>query len=608
MAPGWGKWTGSACGAALLWGLSTAPGWADGHGIAMYGAPALPADFDGLPYANPDAPKGGRIVTGETGSFDSLNPFILKGSPPWQLRFLAVESLMGRSYDEPFTLYGLLAERVETAEDRSWVEFTLNPAARFSDGTPVTTDDVLWSFETLGTIGNPRYLGLTDKIASLTAPRKGVVRMEFEPNEDATIDRELPLIAAMRPILKAAQWDDQDFTESGLTVPITSAPYVVDDLDPGRFLSLRRNPDYWGADLPFMRGQANLDEIRMEYFGDAVAAFEAFKAGEVTTHREFNAGKWATQFDFPAVERGDVVLEEVAHQRPSGITGLAMNTRRAPFDDWRVRDALIHAFNFEVMNEALNAGAIPRITSYFSNSPLGMESGPATGLERELLAPFADELLPGALEGYALPVAPDARNRDNLRAAMDQLNAAGWTVQDGVLRDADGAPFELEILIEQRETEFQQVVDIYAEGLARLGITPTIEVVDPAQYAEREDNYDFDMTNYRRGLSLSPGNEQYLYWGPEGVTEPGAPNLPGIDSPAAVAMIDALVTAEDREQFLAAARALDRVLTTGRYAIPIWQWNISRLAYYDTLEHPDYVPLYGDWIGWQPDVWWQAAE
>ena len=608
MAQGLGKWAGTACGAAVLWGLSAGVGVADGHGIAMYGEPALPADFTSLPYANPDAPKGGRIVTGETGSFDSLNPFILKGSPPWQLRFLAVESLMGRSWDEPFTLYGLLAERVETAEDRSWVEFTLNPAARFSDGAPVTTDDVLWSFETLGTIGNPRYLGLTPKIASITAPREGVVRMEFLPNEDGSIDRELPLIAAMRPILKASQWEDADFTESGLTAPITSAPYVVDDFDQGRFLSLRRNPDYWGAGLPFMRGQANLDEIRMEYFGDAVAAFEAFKAGEVTTHREFNAGKWATQFDFPAVERGDVVLEEVAHRRPSGITGLAMNTRRAPLDDWRVRDALIHAFNFEVMNEALNAGAIPRITSYFSNSPLGMSHDPATGAERALLEPFAGELLPGAMEGYALPVAPDARNRDNLRAAMDQLNAAGWTIQDGVLRDAEGAPFELEILLEQSETEFQQIVDIYAEGLTRIGITPTIEVVDPAQYAEREDGYDFDMTNYRRGLSLSPGNEQYLYWGPDGVTEPGTPNLPGIDSPAAVAMIDALVTAEDREAFLAAARALDRVLTTGRYAIPIWQWNISRIAYAGELKHPDYVPLYGDWIGWQPDVWWYEAE
>lgn len=593
---------------AALWALAAGAAAADGHGLAMYGEPALPPDYAHLPYANPEAPTGGRIVTGETGSFDSLNPFILKGTPPWQLRFLAVESLMGRSWDEPFTVYGLLAERVETAEDRSWVEFTLDPDARFSDGSPVTTDDVLWSFETLGTIGNPRYLGLWDRIASITAPREGVVRIEFEPNEDGSIDRELPLIAAMRPVLKAAQWDEADFTESGLTPVITSAPYVVDDFEQGRFVSLRRNPDYWGADEPFMAGQANLDEIRMEYFGDAVAAFEAFKAGVVTTHREFNAGKWATQFDFPAVERGDVVLEEVAHQRPSGITGLAMNTRRAPFDDWRVRDALIHVFNFEQMNETLNDGAIPRITSYFSNSPLGMREGPAEDRVRELLEPFEDELLPGALEGYALPVAADARNRDNVRAALDRFEEAGWTVQDGELRDADGTPFEMEILLEQRETEFQQIVDIWSEALARVGITPTVTVVDSAQFEERTDAYEFDLVNYRRGLSLSPGNEQYLYWGLDGVEAPGTPNLPGIDSPAAVAMIDALLTAEDRDGFVAAARALDRVLTTGRYAIPIWQWNISRLAYYDELKHPDYVPLYGDWIGWQPDVWWYEED
>jgi peptide/nickel transport system substrate-binding protein len=596
------------CRAALVWALAAGAAGADGHGLAMYGEPALPADYAHLPYANPDAPTGGRIVTGETGTFDSLNPFILKGTPPWQLRFLAVESLMGRSWDEPFTLYGLLAESVELADDRSWIEFTLNPEARFSDGSPVTTDDVLWSFETLGTIGNPRYLGLTEQIAGITVPREGVVRMEFQPNEDGEVDRELPLIAAMRPILKAAQWDDADFTESGLTPVITSAPYVVGDFEQGRFVSLRRDPDYWGADLPFMAGQANIDEIRMEYYGDAVAAFEAFKAGQVTTHREFNAGKWETQFDFPAVARGDVVLEEIAHQRPSGITGLVMNTRRAPFDDWRVRDALIHVFNFEQMNEALNGGEIPRIGSYFSNSPLGMSDGPAEGRVRELLEPFEAELLPGALEGYALPVAADARNRANIRAALVLLEQAGWTVQDGTLRDEGGAPFEMEILLEQRETEFQQIVDIWSEALARVGISPTVSVVEPAQYTERADAYDFDVTNYRRGLSLSPGNEQYLYWGSEGVEAPGTPNFAGIDSPAAEAMIDALLTAEDRDGFLAAARALDRVLTTGRYVIPIWEWNVSRIAYYDELHHPETIPLYGDWIGWQPDVWWYEAE
>ena len=295
------------------------------HGIAMYGEPALPQDFVSLPYANPDAPKGGRIVTGETGSFDSLNPHILKGSAPWQLRLLGYESLMGRSWDEPFTLYGLLAESIEVGPDRDWAEFTLREEAAFSDGTPVTIEDVMWSYETLGTEGHPRYRGVWDKVASMeqTGPRS--VRFDFNVE-----DRELALLIGMRPILKKAQWEGRNFAESGLdVVPITTAPYVIEDFEAGRYVSMKRNPDYWGRDLPFMRGQANLDEIRMEFYGDGTVQFEAFKAGALNSIRENNVEKWETQYDFPAVQSGDVVKSVIPHERPSGMTGFLMNTRRA---------------------------------------------------------------------------------------------------------------------------------------------------------------------------------------------------------------------------------------------------------------------------------------
>ncbi|MGX9354358.1 extracellular solute-binding protein [Roseobacteraceae bacterium S113] len=571
------------------------------HGIAMYGAPALPADFTHLPYANPDAPKGGTIAMGEAGSFDSLNPYIRKGSVPWMLRFIAVESLMGRSFDEPFGLYGVLAETIETAEDRSWVEFTLREEARFSDGSPVTVEDVMWSYETLGTTGHPRYQGLWGKIASMEQTGDRKIRFTF--NEE---DRELALLVGMRPVLKKAQWEGKDFAASGIdTIPITSSPYVIDDFEAGRFVSLKRNPDYWGADVPFRRGTNNLDEIRIEFFGDGAVAFEAFKAGELNTHREFNAAKWESQFGFPAVLNGDVIKSEIPHQRPTGITGFVMNTRKDVFKDWRVRDAMIHAFNFEFINETMTGGAQSRITSYYSNSVLGMREGPAEGRVAELLAPFADQLLPGTIEGYTLPVADGSeRNRSNIAMAMMLMEEAGWTVQDGVMKDSAGTPFTFEILLRQGANENQAIIDIYAEALTRLGITPTITTVDSAQYKERTNAYDFGMAYYRRGLSLSPGNEQLLYWGADGIENPGTRNWMGMNSPAAEAMIAELLNSASTDDFIAAVRALDRILTAGRFVIPIYQFNVGRVAHSKDLKYPETLPMYGDWIGWQPDVWW----
>ena len=578
------------------------------HGIAMYGNPALPPDFVSLPYANPDAPKGGRLVSGNVGGFDSLNPFVQKGDVPWQLRHLTHESLMGRSYDEPFTLYGLLAESVETGPNREWVEFTLRPEARFSDGSPVTVDDVIWSYRTIGTEGHGRYRGFWQKIESIEATGPRSVRLTFN-----TEDRELALIAGLRPILKKAQWEGKEFAEAELAdIPIGSAPYVVADYEVGRHVTLKRNPDYWGNDLPFRRGTHNFDEIRIEFYGDDTVLKEAFKAQAVSYVRELNAEKWATQYDIPAVRAGEITLSEIPHGKPSGMTGFVFNTRRAPLDDWRVREALIHAFNFEFINDTLTGGRQPRITSYFSGSELGMRPGPAEGRVRDLLTPLADDLLPGALDGYTLPESNGTkRNRANIRKAMDLLNDAGWTVQEGQLRNENGEALSLNVLLRQ-DGLLQQAstyMEIYAQALERLGITLTIETIDPAQYAEREQNFDFDLTFFRRAFSLSPGNEQTYYWGADYADIPGSRNVMGMKSPAAEAMIDAMLSSTSREDYIAAVRALDRVLISGRYVIPIHEYSVGRIAHQSHLKYPlDRLPVYGDGIWFMPVVWWSEAK
>ena len=576
------------------------PGAQPTYGIAMYGKPELPEGFEALPYVNPDPPKGGKVVFGESGGFDSLNPYILKGRAPWGIRSYVVEPLMGRNWNEPFSLYGLLAESIEVGPNREWVEFTLRQEARFSDGSPVTVEDVLWSFETLGTGGHPRYRNSWKKIASAEQTGPHSVRFTFN-----TVDRELPLILGLRPVLRKADWEGRDFAESSLDLLTGSGPYVIDDFEAGRFISFRRNPDYWGRDLGFNRGRHNFDEIRYEYFGDGDVLFEAFKAGETSTFREWNAGKWDTAYDFPRAVSGAITKSEIPHQRPSGMRGYVFNTRKPKFKDWRVRDALIHAFNFEFINRTINGGGLPRITSYFSNSILGMVDGPAEGRVRELLAPYESELYPGALEGYSLPVSDGGeRNRSNLRKATRLFEEAGWRVVDGVLRDSDGTAFEIEFLVNSGSTEAEAILNIFSDALSRLGIATKIALVDSAQNKERMNNYDFEITPYRRGLSLSPGNEQWLYWGSDGVETPGTRNYMGMNSPAAEAMIEAILSARHRDEFIAATRALDRILTTGRYVIPTWHSPVSRLAHVSELKFPERLPIYGDWIGFLPEVWW----
>lgn len=573
------------------------------HGLAMAGDPALEPGFDSLPYANPDAPKGGRIVLAERGGFDSLNPYILKGSAPWGIRTHVVESLMGRNWDEPFTLYGLLAETIEVPDDRSWVEFTLRPEARFSNGDPVTVADVIWSFTTLGAQGHPRYANSWTKVDTVeqTGPRS--LRISFN-----TPDRELPLILGLRPVLRKADWAGRDFTESGMT-PITgSGPYVIGDFEPGRFISFKRNPDYWGAGLGLKAGQDNFDEIRYDYYLDAGVVLEAFKAGAISVLRETDPGRWADSYDFPRMRSGAVVRSEIPHGRPSGMAGFVFNTRRDIFADWRVREALILAFNFEFVNKALNGSSVPRIQSYFHNSDLARREGPAAGRVARLLAPFRADLLPGTLEGYALPVSDgSARNRRNLRKAAKLLEEAGWTVRDGQRVDDAGRPFRFAMLLKNGSTDQEAMANLWQDALQRLGVQMEVQLIDAVQHRERLNNYDFDMAYYFRPLSLSPGNEQMLYWGSAGVTQPGTRNYMGINSPAAEAMINAMLTAETREDFVAAVRALDRILLAGRYVVPIWFQPESYLAHDATLKYPEKLPVYGDWQGFLPDVWWRET-
>ena len=571
------------------------------HGISMYGTPALPPDFVSLPYVRPDAPKGGSIVLGNTGGFDSLNPFVRKGTAPWQLPFFTHESLMGRSWDEPFALYGLLAESIETPEDRSWVEFTLRPEARFADGTPVTPEDVIFSYDLLGTQGHPRYHGLRAQISSITKTGPRSVRMTFN-----TDNRELALLAGMRPILSKAQWEGHDFANAPLAeIPMGSGPYTVTDYEAGQQVTLTRNPEYWGKDVPFRKGTHNIDQIKLDFYGDANVLFEAFKAGEISALREFNAETWATQYDFPAVQRGDIVKSTFRHSKPSGMTGFVMNTRRAPFDDIRVRDAMIAAFNFEYINETLTGGAQPRITSYFSNSPLAMLPGPAQGRVADLLSPYKDTLPAGAVAGYALPVSDgSARNRAGIRSAMRSLGEAGYSATDGTMRGPDGTPLAFSILLSKGSTENMAIAELYIQALKRLGIAVTVDAVDDAQFVARNNEFDFDMAIFRRALSLSPGSEQRYYWGSEAADQPGSRNLMGVKSAAIDALIDTMVSAKSNDEFIAATHALDRVLTAGRYVIPFWQFTEDRIAHISALKYPEHVPLYGDGPNFMPEVWW----
>ncbi|MEM6620605.1 MAG: extracellular solute-binding protein [Pseudomonadota bacterium] len=564
----------------------------------MHGSPQLSADFSHFDYVNATAPKAGRLVLGELGTFDSLNRFVLKGSAPWILPSLTVESLMARNYAEPFALYGLLAESIETPPDRSWVAFTLRPGARFADGAPVTVEDVIWSLETLGTEGHPRYRAAWQGVSSIAATGPRTVRIDFnEPN------RELPLLMGLRPILQKAQFDGQPL-DGTIQAPIGSGPYQVTEYEAGRFVHLKRNPDWWAADLPAARGVANFDEIRLEYYRNAEALWEGVQTGAVSVFYDADPVRWAEGYDIPAVQQGQLERGQVPHSRPTGMDGFAFNTRRAPFDDIRVRQALALALDWEWVNERLFRGQYTRIQSFYDNSALAAQ-GAAEDRELEILAPFADQLPDGVLDGPWRPPISNGTGRDrrNLRRAGALLDDAGWSAADGQRRAEDGTPLSFEILV--ANADHQTLASLWASSLERLGVAVEVRQVDATQYRARLRTFDFDVIFYQRRMSLSPGTEQLSYFGSEARLTEGSRNYMGVADPAVDAAIAAMLAAEGQGDFQAAVRALDRVLTGGVYVVPLGYLPTDRLTWQRGIRKPQQTSLYG-WWGWAGGIgtWW----
>ncbi len=568
------------------------------HGIAMHGNPKHPPGFTHLPYVNPEAPKGGRLVLGSLGTFDSLNPFIIKGVSPGNLREYVYESLLARSGDEPFTLYGLIAESIELSEDRSSVTFNLRPEARFSDGHPITPDDVLFSLEVLKDKGWPYHRAHYSKVAKAEKVGPRSVRFTFE----AAGDREIPLILGLMPVLPRHKLDGESFERTTLEPPVGSGPYLVARVDAGRSLTYRRNPDWWARDLAINRGRFNFDEIRVEFFRDAASLFEAFKAGEIDVRPEDDPGRWIEGYGFPAVADGRVLKRAFDTRLPSGMSALAFNTRRPVFADARVRRAFIQLFDAEWINRSLFNGAYQRTRSFFERSELSSYASPADARERALLAPFAQQVGPAALEGtFRLPATSGTGdNRASLQAAHKLLTEAGYVMKDGRLAK-NGAPLEFEFLALTRQQE--RLMLSYARTLERLGIVVRIRQVDAAQYWSRLKTFDFDMIQWTWSASLSPGNEQINRWSSRAAGIEGSLNYPGVRNPAADAMIDALLQAQSADDFAAAVRALDRVLMAGDYVIPLFHLPKVWVAHWSHLRFPDARPL----AGFELDSWWSQG-
>jgi len=583
--------------AVALWALTAAAGAEEAaHGIAMHGRPALAADFPHLPYADPSAPKGGRMTLGWPGSFDSLNPFTYRGVYPPGLREFVYESLLTRNLAEPFSLYGLVAESVETPHDRSSATFRLRPNARFSDGRPLGAADVAFSLELLRERGLPNQRSYYAKVRAVETPDERTVRFLFA---DGT-DRELPLIIGLMPILPKHATDPATFEQTTLKPPVASGPYTVGAVEPGSSITYRRNPEYWGRDLPVNRGRFNPDEIRYDYFRDANALFEAFKRGLVDVRFEDDATRWIEGYDFPAAREGAVVKEALEAAVPKGLSAFVFNTRRPLFADRRVREALVLLFDFAWANQVLYRGAYERTESYFQSSELSALGIPASAAERALLAPFPAAVLPEVMEGrFRLPAADaGGRNREGVRRALALLRAAGYSVEGGALKDASGAPFAFEILVQTREHE--RLALNYAGSLKRAGIAVTIRQVDATQFEQRRKTFDFDMLPFFWGASLSPGNEQANRWSSAAAMTEGSFNLPGVSEPAADAMIAALLAARDRDGFVAAVRALDRVLMSGSYVLPLFHRPAEWVARWTRIAHPTPRPL----TGYALDTWW----
>jgi microcin C transport system substrate-binding protein len=565
------------------------------HAIAMHGKPKYGPDFEHFDYVNPDAPKGGALRLAASGTFDSFNPFIPKGAAFGQI---GIETLLTSSADEPFSEYGLIAESIEMPDDRSWVIFNIRPQARWHDGEPITADDVLWSFDALISKGNPFYRFY---YGSVEPPQKlGERRVKFSFKEKG--NRELPLIAGQIPILPKHYWqrDGNDFEKTTLTPPLSSGPYRISDFEPGRFVELERVEDYWGRDLPVNVGQNNFDRIRFDFFRDDTVIRQALKSGEIDFREENQAKAWALDYDVPPVNRGWLEKEAIPHGRPTGMQAFVMNTRRALFEDSRVRRALAYAFDFEWTNKHLFHDQYTRTQSYFSNSELAARGLPA-GEELKILQRYRGRIPD---EIFAMPYrAPSTDGsgwpRENLKTAFELLESAGWVVRDmALVNRKTGKPFQFEILLVSQA--FERIVLPFVRNLKRLGIDARVRLVDSSQYINRLRSFDFDLIIFSWGQSDSPGNEQRNYWSSEAANSPAARNFAGIKNAVVDELIELVIKAPDRESLVARTRALDRVLLHGYYVIPNWHIRVDRILYWNKFSRPEVTPKNGT----STDYWW----
>lgn len=553
-----------------------------------------------MPYVNPDAPKGGRLTLGVPGTFDTVNPLVVRGLPVPNIRGYVIEGLMARGYDEPFTLYGLIAESIETDDERSYITFNLNPRARFSDGKPITPEDVIFTWQLLRDKGRPNYRTYYSKVAraEIVGPRS--VRFDLAGNAD----RELPLILGLMPVLPKHAIDPVHFDETTFTPLVASGPYVIQSVDPGRSATFVRNPDYWGADLPINRGLWNFDEIKFDFYRDENSLFEAFKKGLYDLRVETDVTRWQTGYDTPAFKAGRYVKESFRNGTPVGMNGLAFNTRRPVFADIRVREALASLFDFEWVNKNFFFGQQRRTASYFEGSDLSSIGRPADDRERAWLAAFPGAVRDDVLEGRYRPSSTDGSGRDRevLKKALTLLSDAGYELDGTVLRNrATHQPLAFEILVTTRDHE--RIALAYARDLKRAGITASIRTVDAVQFDRRRLTYDYDMVPYRWDQSLSPGNEQSFYWGSASADVDGTRNYMGARSKAIDAMIAQLLVAHERDTFESAVRALDRVLISGFYVVPLFHLPDQWVARWIRVDHPKVTPLFG----FLPEAWWQAA-
>lgn len=588
----------SAAGALLL-SLSSLSLAAGQHALTLYGEPAkYPAGFKHFDFVNPDAPKGGELRQSGFGGFDSLNPFINKGVAADDIG-LIYDTLTRHSLDEPFTEYGLLAEKIEVAPDHSWVRFYLRPQARFHDGQAVTAADVVFTFDALMKDGAPQYKAYYADVAKATAEDAQRVRFDFKRSNN----RELPLILGQLPVLPKHWWSTREFNKGNLEMPLGSGPYKVADVAAGRSIRYERVKDYWGNELAVNRGFYNFDSILIDYYRDTTVALEALKAGQFDYWLEVSAKNWASAYDVPAVKDGRLHKEEIANHNPTGMQGFVFNIRRPLFQDLRVREALGLLFDFEWTNKQLFNGAYTRTHSYFENSELAASGLPGSD-ELKIFEPLRAKLDPKVFNNAFEVPRSDASGiiREQQRRAYQLLQEAGWKIVDDKMVDADGKPVSLEFLLAQ--TDFERVLLPYKRNLADLGIELVIRRVDVSQYINRLRSRDFDMIVGGFGQSSSPGNEQREYWHSSSADNPGSRNFIGLKDPAVDSLVEGLINADSRQSLVAHTRALDRVLLAGHYVIPNWHIKTWRVAYWDRLQHPEVTPLYD--VGLM--TWWSKAD